>query len=407
MKGIYNMANTFEFIGRIVPCKKTDKFNPCGIDEFPKGGWGKKYIKFNVVSGFNRHMVEVSTLVNVTNPNSQSIYTFTKGEVNSDGTRGKGSSLAVPFDDRLNQDIIEQVAGFRKFVVDTEITGRRTKLENALNNFKEGTITDEEMAELNVNSLKECEEALEKSNNRKHEFISEYDFIDCLEKILSSDKIKNMKFKVTGDYTLEYSDKKDAWYRHFNVKRVYRVADSTEDVSQANFDFVFKEDCVDDSKFEDTKKMKVAGYIPQYLSQFKGTFFAPFEFTLDGGANKKKALAFKKKFDFPVEYEGEYREIGIVCDVLNGSPTVELTEDMLTAEQKENLEYGFCTMEDIKSEINKDIKGEKVVDLVISKLARGYSNGSEPTVYKADDFCKPHNKELKNIDEDIFADDDI
>lgn len=133
-------------------------------------------------------------------------------------------------------------------------------------------------------------------------------------------------------------------------------------------------------------------------------------FTIDGNGDdkaNKKALGFKKKFTFPDECSCDYREIGIVCDILDGAQKVELTEDMLTDEQKENLEYGLCTMEDIVKELGKDVYGDKITDIVINSLSRGYSGGSKDTVYTDKDFCKPHIETVNNTDtdEDIFDED--
>jgi hypothetical protein len=129
-------------------------------------------------------------------------------------------------------------------------------------------------------------------------------------------------------------------------------------------------------------------------------------FTVDGSNDdkaKKKALGFKKIFTFPDDYEGAYREIGIVCDILDGAQTVELTEDMLTDEQKENLEFGLITMDDIKKELGKPVYGDRITDIVITGLARGFTGGSQETVLEAKDVEKV-SSELDT--EDIFDIDD-
>ena len=79
---------------------------------------------------------------------------------------------------------------------------------------------------------------------------------------------------------------------------------------------------------------------------------------------------------------------------------------MLTEEQKENIEFGLCTMEDILKEQGKDLYGDRVVDIVMVKLARGFTNGSNPTTFKESDFCKPCLESDTN-DDDIFGDDEI
>lgn len=407
------MNSTFEFVGKIIPCKETENFKPYNSIRFKDSDWGKKTIKFNMVCGTNRHFLEVSDLVNMANEKSMKIYTFSKGTQSDDGTKNKGEKLEVSFADRLKPEIVEKVAEFKKYVVDTEIAGRRYKLEKAIDKFKDGSITDEQMKEFGVNSIEECEKALKESKTKKHEFISAYDFIDFLNKLVNNDKIKDMIFKVTGNYEVDYDSKNDVWYRHFIPQRIYRTDDNATPISQCTFGITFGRETVDDTNFEDKKKIHINGFIPQYLSNYKKTFFCPMTFTIDGNGDEKaekKALGFKKKFTFTDECSCDYREIGIVCDILDGAQKVELTEDMLTDEQRENLEFGLCTMEDIVKELGKDVYGDKVTDVVINTLARGYSSGAKDTVYTDKDFCKPHietNEKANNTDteEDIFNED--
>ena len=79
---------------------------------------------------------------------------------------------------------------------------------------------------------------------------------------------------------------------------------------------------------------------------------------------------------------------------------------MLTEEQRENLEFGLCTMEDIIREMGGDVYGDRVTDIVMVKLARNYSNGSQPTTYQESDFGKPH-LENDTDDDEVFSDDEI
>ena len=114
------ISNTFEFVGKITPCKETENFHPYENIRFPDSDWGKKSIKFNVKCGNNRHLVEVSQLVYAKNPDSMMIYTFTKGSTSSDGVKTKGEKLEISFKDRFKQEIIDKVAEYKKFVVDID-----------------------------------------------------------------------------------------------------------------------------------------------------------------------------------------------------------------------------------------------------------------------------------------------
>jgi hypothetical protein len=76
---------------------------------------------------------------------------------------------------------------------------------------------------------------------------------------------------------------------------------------------------------------------------------------------------------------------------------------MLTDEQKENLEFGLITMDDIKKELGKPVYGDRITDIVITGLARGFTGGSQETVLEAKDVEKV-SSELDT--EDIFDIDD-
>lgn len=402
------MYNTFEFVGKIMPCKETESFKPYREIMFKDSEWGKKSISFNIVCGTNRHFLDISELINKDMSKSK-IYTFGKSMTDESGNKSKGEKLTINFGDRLKPENIEKVAEFKKYVVDTEVPGRRYLLENAIDKFKEGTITDEEMNKLGVHSADECETALAESKKKKHEFISAYDFIDFLKKFVNSDKIKNVVFKITGNYELEYNEKDDRWYRHYVPQRIYRAADDAEQISHLNLGLTFGREAVDDTDYGETKKYHINAYISQYLSQYKKNWFSPITLTVDGNGDEKaekKAIVFKKKFNFPESCDCDYREIGVVCDIIDGAQILQLTEDMLSEEQKENLSFGLITMDEIRKELGKDIYGDKVTDIVLEGLARGYSSGAKDTVYTDKDFVKPYIGGTTDDDgDDIFADD--
>ena len=80
---------------------------------------------------------------------------------------------------------------------------------------------------------------------------------------------------------------------------------------------------------------------------------------------------------------------------------------MLSEDQKENLEFGLITMDEIRKELGKDIFGDRVTDIVIDSLCRGFSGGAKDTAYSDKDFGKPRIETADTDDEeDIFDEDD-
>ena len=380
------MANRFSFVGKIVPCKVTDSFKPYSVTTFDSG-WAKTSIKFNVVCDTNRHLLE-SCCLTPADIKTATIYTYVKSADNDTG-KSEGENIQVSYADRTKPEIVAQVPYYKKFIVDTEIPERRKELSNAVDKFKEGSITDEEIAKLGVKSLEECKAALEKSKKKRHEFIWEYDFVEYLNKFVNNDAIKDMKFHIKGEYALEYSDKEKKWYRHLKPTAIYRCKEDESAESTVDFTVVFDKNAIDNSDVEETGKIHVNCWTPQYLGKpYKGNRYAPMVFTINSNKEDEKSVKLAnriaERFQFPDDYEGEYREYGIKVNLIDGAPIVELTMDNISDDQRLDIEAGLYTLEMLKNKMSKPVYGEKVQDLVIVGLNPNY-DGSKETTLTADD----------------------
>ena len=65
------------------------------------------------------------------------------------------------------------------------------------------------------------------------------------------------------------------------------------------------------------------------------------------------------KHKFTVDDES-IKEYGVVVNMLNGAQKTEITEDMLTDEQRDDLDCGLITMDDIRAELGSSVYGEKI-----------------------------------------------
>ena len=102
-----------------------------------------------------------------------------------------------------------------------------------------------------------------------------------------------------------------------------------------------------------------------------------------------------------------FKEYGAVVNMLNGAQKTEITEDMLTDEQRDDLECGLITMDDIRAELGESVYGERIREYQFLKPARGFTRGRVDTVYSADDMIiNPLEEELPDGTEDLFEDDD-
>ena len=78
--------------------------------------------------------------------------------------------------------------------------------------------------------------------------------------------------------------------------------------------------------------------------------------------------------------------------------------EMLSDEQKEDLECGLITMDDIRRDMGGSVYGERIQEYQYLKVGRGYSSGRKDTAYTADDMVIKSITE--EVTEDLFDDDD-
>lgn len=398
----------FEMTGKLSIPKETEKFHP-DTEKTYDSGWVRKQLMFNVSCGDNRHMLTVTA--GAFADGHGEIFSFTKGSVDENGNKVKGESIKIPFKERLTSPKLAEIAEFKKFIVDLEKPGRRYKLEKAAEKVKEGTsLTDEELKEIGLENEADVNAELDKSNKRRHEFISEWDFIDMIKKVINSDKYKDKKFFIRGNGEYQYSDKNERVYESYVPNRIYLAADDAEESSTATINILFNSESLDDMSVEEKGKYYVNGYMMEYDNNRKSNIPVPVTITIpvpsdDADAKAKgRSEAIKHKF---VVDDDTFKEYGAVVNMLNGAQKQEITEDMLTDEQKDDLDCGLITMDDIRAELGGNVYGERIREYQFLKPARGFTRGRVDTVYTADDMViKALEEELPDDTEDLFEDDD-
>ena len=397
----------FEMTGKLSISKETDKFHPYTENKYETSGWVRKQLLFNATCGDNRHMLSVTA--GAFGDGHGDVYTFTKSSVDENGNKVKGEPIKIPFKERLTSPRIAEVAEFKKFIFDLEKPGRRYKLEKAAEKVKEGTsLTDEELKELEISQESDVNEALEKSNKRRHVFISEWDFVDFIRKVINSEKYKNKKFFIRGNGEYQYSDKNERVYESYVPTRIYLAADDAEETSIATFNILFNSESLDDMSIEEKGKYYVNGYMMEYDSNRKENIPVPVSVTIplpsEDADDKAKRRVESIKHKFIVE-DDSIKEYGVVVEMLNGAQKTEITEDMLTGEQREDLDCGLITMDDIRAELGGSVYGERIKEYRFLKPARGFTKGRVDTVYTEDDLViKPLEEELPDGVDDLFED---
>lgn len=368
------MANYIAFTGKIRKIK--DGYSE---QEFA-GGLIKRRLRFQALCGGSVQWLEVSALV-WKDEKKNKVYTLKAVE------GAKDEKMTVEWGERLNPDVIASVPGYKRFVVDTDTDAHRAEL-------KEAGLTAE----------------LDKSNAKKKEFIHESDFIDYLLKVLNHEKSKDMVFRISGTAEYSYGTTKDTFYRNFVPQKLFRVEDDREQHCGGSMKLYFAEGAVDDSRVEETGDYVISAFVDYYDQNTKQTAFAPIEVKIN--KDHKMANGFKKRFS---KAEGdEIKELGVTVDFINGAQQVDITMDMLSDEQKEAIEDGMVTFEELKRELGGKAVGDRVTEIRLTGLMKGYSSsGVQDTMYSIADLTKkPVKEEPKankadiDIEVDVFGDDD-
>lgn len=398
----------FEMIGRLSLPRATDKFEPFSTKKY-ESGWIRKQLMFNVTCGDNRHMLSITD--GAFDDEHGDIYSFSKSTVDESGNRVKGETLIIPFKDRLTSPKLAEVAEFKKFVIDLERPGRRYKLEKASEKIKEGTsLTDEELKDLDIEDESEVNQELERSKKRRHEFISGWDYIDYIFKLIDSGKYKDKKFFIRGNGEYQYSDKNQRVYESYIPNRIYLAADDAEESSTATINVLFNSESLDEMSVEEKGKYFVNGYMMEYDGNRKSNIPVPVTITIpvptDNADEKAKKRIEAIKHKFMVE-DDSFKEYGAVVNMLNGAQKLEITEDMLTDEQREDLDCGLITMDDIRAELGSGVYGERIREYQFLKPAKGFTKGRQDTVYTADDMVIKLLADEVDEMEDLFDDEEL
>ena len=165
-------------------------------------------------------------------------------------------------------------------------------------------------------------------------------------------------------------------------------------------DFFFSPDSFDDSQYDETGKTYVNGWVKYYDANVKDSGFMPM--TVVVSESGKKLSALKRKFT--VDGEDEIRTIGLVLKVIDGSERVEITMDMLSDEDKEDIEAGLISFEALKRQLGGSAMGERIQEIrYVSLMERKHI--AEATAYTRDDMHAARMKPVEEV-EDLFADDD-
>lgn len=372
------MSNTFSFIGYLKPIKSTESWSSFSVKTYDSG-WMTERLRFNVIAGDNRHLVEVNA-GRWQQEDKNVIYGFTKPENGK-----KGEPFQIPWSKRTDPDMIDKMAGWRVFTVDLDTYNHRQELEQSGDT-----------------------EGLAKANSRRKHFLAGTDFCEYVNKVVNSEKIRDTKFRVNGTINYTYSEKNDRYYSTYEVTKIYRVDDDKEPESTVNIDFYFAENPVDSEDYAETGKAVANGYTAFYDNSTKKNWYCPISLVMRFGTDdkgKKKVKGWENIFG---KFEDDtIRRMVLECEQIDGAQKVDISYDDLSDDTKEMIDFGIISLEDAIKDAGGSMYGDTIHEIRIKGPGRGFSKGSETTVYSLEDMKKKPSKEVeKEEDTDLFDDED-
>lgn len=254
--------------------------------------------------------------------------------------------MDVDWDDRFDEDIIEKVANYRKYIVD-----------------------------------------LGDDHGGRQEFITAYDMIEHLREHLPN---YDGRVVVTGQFTRDWYAKKKTYFSKFRIQNVFAAPEERKNRLLLTMDLFYNKSSLDDSDFDENKKMTLDCYIEQYINKDEGRKYVPIQVVFSGAKYDLENEKHKKLFDYKMKYikvkNKNMVHIPWEIVLLRGAEEAEFDESMLTDSQREQVELGIKSVDDFRPKGN--IYGDRIDEfrLFEPKLEGDYADGVLECDDTADEF---------------------
>ncbi len=243
-------------------------------------------------------------------------------------------------------------------------------------------------------------------------FVHPYDFVMKIVNLLSSDQFKGFVYKVEGRIQKDYYTNKKgdrAVATKYIADLIEIMTPGTKPESEVSLNLYLDGDCITRI---DTDLAILTGKSVQKARKKNpdGTYgYESFDVSveLDLGKDNPDAV-----FDiFRRMYQGgtdKLKKIGFICEQINGSQEIAVTEDMLTDDERELIKLGMATLEEYQEAYGNG-KGEFERRTKRIKDKRGYGGGAVDTeitladidtVVKEESIVNPTPDNFKSAEDD-------
>ena len=287
-----------------------------------------------------------------------------------------GNKIEVQWEDRFDEDVLKQVASYKKTVV--------------------------------------------KVGDERNEYISSFDAIDCI--ISNLDELKGSNVIVTGQRVKNLY--KDKLSDRFQITSIRPADEDSINRLSVTMDFFFDKSAFDTSEWNKEHKLYINGYTEEYIGDLKENRYVPQQIVFDCTKIDFENEKHRKLVEFRLKVLGceltednkvvvklkskNMMKLGVVCTYVNGSEQMEFNESMLTDLQREAVELGISKLEDFKP--SSGIYGERVVIYKLRdfsmKKDSAYEDGAVDSEISIKEFeekiwTTPETESVEDIDKDV------
>ena len=380
------MYNTFEFVGKL-----NFGAEPVRVNKFDSG-WTTKELSLIINdSDTNGQFVKINSGMQVGNGKPNVVYKRSKqvfGQPSSD--------LQIPWEDRLNQTVVNSIPDYMKIVVD--LTEDKESLKEYYNKKREIyqlESKNDNVTQEDENKLQELYDELPLLAPQRKEFLHAEDVITYLTEEGILDKYKGKKFKVKGNIEKSYSQKNNKFYTNYVWNTIELVSDDTPSKLSAQLDLFFVKGAEDKSSFKEDKVLYFDTYIIGRDNSARKDVFFPHQVVLNASKldleneDHLARLQFirdifdvkgKKVFHIPFETR-----------IVRGSEKVEVKLEDLTPRQQQAIKLGLSKLEDFvpKDGVNgATIEETRLIKPLLEHFDKGndFTEGASETEYTEDDL---------------------
>lgn len=318
------------------------KFNFVGTPIIPKPkkeGVGRPFCKEiskkDDKTGKKREMLSMTFGIKESNTNMAYVEAFDSVQETIKTMDTENEKLDVAWEDRFDEDIISNVASYRKYIVD-----------------------------------------LGEDCGGRQEFITAYDMIEHLREYLPN---YDGRVVVTGQFVREWYGKKKTYYSKFRIQNVFAAPEDRKSRLLITADLFYNKDSFDDSDFDETKKITLDCYIEQYINKDEGRKYVPIQVVFSAAKYDLEKERHQNLLNYKLKYlktkSKNMVHIPWEMVLLRGAEEADFDESMLTDAQKEQIELGIKTLDDFRPKGN--IIGDRIDEfrLYDPKLEGDYADG--------------------------------